>query len=45
VSKHGDRFFATQTQPIPPTPPVTQIRIVQGWIEEMKARVGGGGTQ
>jgi hypothetical protein len=40
VSPDGGRFFTTQPQPLAPTPPVTQIRIVQGWIEEMKARVG-----
>jgi serine/threonine-protein kinase len=41
VSPQGDRFFAVQVQPAPPIPPVTHVRIVQGWLEEMKARVGG----
>jgi eukaryotic-like serine/threonine-protein kinase len=41
VSPQGDRFFAMQMQPAPPIPPVTQIRIVQGWVEEMKARLSG----
>jgi hypothetical protein len=41
VSQDGSRFFATQTQPLPPIPPVTHVRLVQGWLEEMKARVSG----
>jgi hypothetical protein len=41
VSQDGSRFFATQTQPLPPIPPVTHVRLVQGWLEEMKARVCG----
>jgi len=41
VSPDGSRFFATQILPDAPIPPVTHIRLIQGWVEEMKARVSG----
>jgi Tol biopolymer transport system component len=44
VSPQGDRFFVARTEPLPPTQPVTQIRLVQGWLEEMKASVSGKAT-
>jgi hypothetical protein len=41
VSPDGSRFFATQILPDSLTPPVTHVRLIQGWVEEMKARVSG----
>jgi serine/threonine protein kinase len=42
VSPDGQRFFVTQLSTDPPkAPPVTQIRLIQGWLEEVKARLGG----
>ena len=41
VSPDGGRFFGVQLLPVPPTPPVTHVRLVQGWLEEMKARLSG----
>jgi Tol biopolymer transport system component len=42
VSLDGGRFFAIARAPAPPpTLPVTQIRLVQGWLEDLKTRVGG----
>jgi hypothetical protein len=39
VAPDGQRFYATQVMPTPPTPPVTHIHLVQNWTEELKTRV------
>jgi hypothetical protein len=35
----GQHFYAIQTRPQPPLPPVTHINVVPGWSSELKARV------
>ena len=45
VSPDGGRFFGVQLLPGPPTLPITHVRLVQGWLEEVKARVGGEATR
>jgi serine/threonine-protein kinase len=39
VSADGQRFFAIREGKVPPPPSVTQIHLVQNWLEEVKARV------
>jgi len=39
VSPDGQRFYATQQAPAVFGPPVTQIQLVQNWVEELKAQV------
>jgi hypothetical protein len=41
VSADGQRFFVTQIQSRPPTPRVTHIRLIHGWLDEIKARLDG----
>ncbi len=35
----GQHFYATQPRPPPPPSAVTQINLVQNWVEELKANV------
>jgi Tol biopolymer transport system component len=42
VAADGERFYARQLLPRQPPTPVTQIRLVQNWTEELKARVPSG---
>jgi hypothetical protein len=42
VAPDGQRFFVTQPVPVQPLPPVTHIRLVTGWAEEVKAKVAAG---
>jgi len=39
VAPGGQRFFAVQSRPAPPQPPVTHINLVLNWFEELKAKV------
>jgi serine/threonine-protein kinase len=39
VSRDGQRFFVQQHERPAPPPPVTHIQLVQGWLEQVKARV------
>jgi Tol biopolymer transport system component len=39
VAPDGQRFFAVQAEPVPPTSPATQIELVLNWFEELKAKV------
>jgi Tol biopolymer transport system component len=42
VSPDGQHFYVTRWVPSPSPPPVTQIPIVQNWLEELTARVPAG---
>jgi hypothetical protein len=42
VSPDGQRFFVRQTVASVPAPPVTDVNLVQNWVEELKAKVPGG---
>jgi Tol biopolymer transport system component len=42
VSPDGQMFYATQERPTTPLPPVTQIHLVQNFVEEVKARLVAG---
>ncbi|HVO11790.1 MAG TPA: protein kinase [Vicinamibacteria bacterium] len=39
VAPDGQHFYVTRLAPSPPSPPVTQIQVVQNWLEELTARV------
>jgi serine/threonine-protein kinase len=38
VAPDGRHFYVLRQVPQPPTPPVTQVHLVLGWAEELKAR-------
>jgi serine/threonine-protein kinase len=42
VAPDGQHFYMAQVAPAAPLPPVTQIQLVQNWVEELKARVPAG---
>jgi Tol biopolymer transport system component len=42
VAGDGQRFYTSRYAPPPPTPPVTHIRLIQNWTEELKAHVPSG---
>jgi Tol biopolymer transport system component len=35
----GQRFYVVKTLPLPPSPVVTHIKLIQNWLEELKANV------
>jgi len=39
VARDGQRFYATMVTAPPPQPMVTHVNLVQGWFEELRARV------
>jgi hypothetical protein len=44
VAADGQHFYAVRQAPTAPIPPVTHIHLIQGWTEELKARVPAGRT-
>ncbi len=46
VSRDRLRFFATQYRdPLPGATVVTHIRLIQGFLEELEAKLGGGSVR
>jgi hypothetical protein len=39
VALDGRSFYTVQALPAAPAPPVTHVRVVRNWLEEVRARV------
>ena len=39
VGRDGQTFYGNEAVPPEPQPPVTQINLIQNWVEELKAKV------
>ena len=39
LSANGERFYAVQTRPAAPAPPITHVDVIMNWLEDLKQKV------